>query len=164
MKIYITSLGRSAWSVINSYYSVVKYAKYSPDSIYIIIEDLFQDKIDDIKKGLCIISEEFDFNPEFKLFFVKESAFSDIRNKINSIITDLENSDNTIAIDITSGRKILIINILLLIFQSSIKIDHLFYLAIKTIKDVNMPYEMIPKQFHSLRDLIREINDVKSEK
>ncbi|MHA1752056.1 MAG: hypothetical protein ACTSYZ_06760, partial [Candidatus Helarchaeota archaeon] len=151
MQVYITTLGRSEWAVINSYYAVVKNKRYYPDLIYIITEDLFQDRIHKIIDGLNIISNEFGFNPEYKLTIVKESEFSDAKNKIDIIAKDLENSNNMIAVDITSGRKVLVINILLLIFYSKIKVQHIFYLAIKTIKGVNKPYEMIPIQIQSLR-------------
>jgi len=154
MKVYITFLGRSIWAVINSFYAVLKEKKFQPDLIYLIIEDLFEEKVDKVIDGLKILSEEFSFTTEIKEIFVQEAEFFEAGMQINALIQDLTTNNHTIAVDLTPGRKSLVAAVLIPL--SKIYVEHIFYLAIKTIKGVNFPYEMIPKHFQSLKDFIKE--------
>ena len=154
LKTYITFLGRSAWAVINCYYAVVKLKDYFPELIYIVTEDLFKDQVDNIVNGLTIISENFGFTPQFDLTIVENAEFIDAGNKINNIIKKLKDFNHKIAVDITPGRKALVAGTLIPL--SKIQVDHIFYLAIDTLKDANKPYEMIPFQIQSLKDFIMD--------
>jgi len=154
MEVYITFLGRSIWAVINSFYAVLKEKKFQPDLIYLIIEDLFEEKIEKAIDGLKILSEEFNFTPEIKIIFVREAEFFEAGIQINTLIQDLTKNNHTIAVDLTPGRKSLVAAVLIPLFK--IYVEHIFYLAIKTIKGVNFPYEMIPKHFQSLKDFIEK--------
>lgn len=154
LKVYITFLGRSIWAVINSYYAVLKEKEYQPDLIYLVVESLFEEKLQKTRKGLEILSEEFGFSPKIEAIPVKEAAFVEAGKVINDLIKKLKENKDTIAVDLTPGRKALIAGTLIPL--SKIHVDYVFYLAINTLAGVNLPYEMIPAQIQSLKDFIEE--------
>ncbi|MBD3227138.1 MAG: hypothetical protein GF329_03035 [Candidatus Lokiarchaeota archaeon] len=159
MKTYITILGRSDWAVINTYYAVLKHKKFFPDYIYVITEDIYEPELEKVIAGLNILSDAFDFHPEINSKIMKEANFAESGIQINNLIKKLKKDSPEIAIDITSGRKALVAATLLPLYKNHV--DYLFYLAIKTTKEVNKPYEMIPMQIQNLRDFVHEGESIK---
>ncbi len=155
MKAYITILGRSTWALINTYYAVLAEKAYYPELIYIFAEDIYADQIGKAIKGIEILSEEFGFKPEIKQEVVRELDFVEAGLKITSLIKDLKQNGYKVAIDITPGRKALVAGALIPI--SKIGVDHVFYLAIKTLDNVSKPYKMIPLQIQELRDFVEDV-------
>lgn len=153
MKAYITILGRSVWALINAYYAVLVEKSYYPDIVYIFAEDIYADQLDKAIKGIEILSEEFGFKPEIRQEIVREADFVEAGVKITSIIKDLKQNCR-VAIDITPGRKALVAGALIPI--SKIGVDHVFYLAIKTLDNVSKPYRMIPLSIQGLRDFVED--------
>jgi len=155
VKAYITILGRSTWALINTYYAVLAEKAYYPELIYIFAEDIYADQIGKAIKGIEILSEEFGFKPEIKQEVVRELDFVEAGLKITSLIKDLKQNGYKVAIDITPGRKALVAGALIPI--SKIGVDHVFYLAIKTLDNVSKPYKMIPLQIQELRDFVEDV-------
>jgi len=153
-KVYITILGRSTWALINTYYAVLAEKSYYPDIVYIFAEDIYADQLDKAVKGIEILSEEFDFKPEIRQEIVKEADFVEAGLKITSLIKDLKQNGYKVAIDVTPGRKALVAGALIPI--SKIGVDHVFYLAIKTLDNASKPYKMIPLQIQELRDFVED--------
>lgn len=158
LKAYITILGRSQWAVVNSYYAVLEIKDYRPDIVYIITEKPYKKYLEDIKKGITIISKEFGFNPKIELIEVGEADFIGTYRNMKEILNYLMELKSKIAIDITSARKALVSGALLSIPKLE-AIDHLFYLAIQTIKDVDKPYCIIPKKIQKLMDFAYQIKE-----
>ena len=155
MRVYITLLGRSVWALLNCYYAVLKEKGYVPDVIYVIGEDLFAESMQKAVKGLKILSEGFGIAPAIKEMVVREARFVEAGASISSLIKGLRENGCRIAIDITPARKALVAAALLSLSRR--RIDHVFYLAIREIKGMNLPYEMIPKQMQSLKDFEEEV-------
>ncbi len=153
-KAYLTILGRSTWALINTYYAVLTEKAYYPDIVYIFAEDIYANQLDKAMKGIVILSEEFGFKPEIRQKIVKEADFVEAGLKIMSLIKDLKQSGYRVAIDITPGRKALVAGALIPI--SKIGVDHVFYLAIKTLDNASRPYKMIPLQIQELRDFVED--------
>lgn len=153
VKAYITILGRSVWALINAYYAVLAEKAYYPDIVYIFAEDIYADQLDRAIKGIEILSEEFGFKPEIRQEIVREADFVEAVLKITSLIKDLK-QNYKIAIDITPGRKALVAGALIPI--TKIGVDHVFYLAIKTLNNVSKPYKMIPLSIQELRDFVED--------
>lgn len=159
MRTYITILGRSSWALINTYYAVLKHVKFYPDNIYIITENIYKPDLDKVVAGLKILSDEFNIEPKFYKKIMKEADFGDSGIRINNLIQKLKDKRHEIAVDITSGRKALVAAALIPL--SKTHVNYIFYLAIKTTKGVNKPYEMIPMQIQDLRDFIQEGDSLK---
>jgi len=153
-KAYITILGRSTWALINTYYAVLTEKSYYPDIVYIFAEDIYADQLDKAVKGIEILSEEFGFKPEVRQEIVREADFVEAGLKITSLIKDLKQDGYKVAIDITPGRKALVAGALIPI--SRIGVDHVFYLAIKTLDNASKPYRMIPLSIQELRDFVED--------
>ncbi|AIG97411.1 hypothetical protein AFULGI_00006100 [Archaeoglobus fulgidus DSM 8774] len=153
-KAYITILGRSTWALVNTYYAVLAEKAYYPDLIYIFAEDIYSDQLDKVIRGIEVLSEEFDFKPEIRQEIVREADFIEAGFKITSLIKDLKQNGYKVAIDITPGRKALVAGALIPI--SKIGVDHVFYLAIKTLDNASKPYKMIPLSIQELRDFVED--------
>lgn len=154
MRAYITVLGRSIWAVINAFYAVLRQKGTRPDVIYIVTEDLFKDKLDLTQEGLQIIAEEFGFRPKIERKVVVEGNPTVAGHEISTLINDLKSSGYSIDVDITPGRKSLVAGIMIAFKKENV--DNVYYLDIKTIVDVNIPYAMIPMQLQSLKVFIEK--------
>ncbi len=149
MRAYITILGRSIWAVINALYAVLKQKGSRPELIYIVTEDLFKDKVGFAQEGVQILAEEFGFRPKIEKKVVEEGNPTVAGQEISTLINDLKTAGYDIDIDITPGRKSLVAGIMIALTKANV--DNIYYLDIKTIVDVNIPYEMIPMQLQSLK-------------
>lgn len=152
---YITILGRSTWALINTYYAVLDENKYRPDIVYIFAEDLYEKEVMKAIKGVEILSQSYGINPEIKYEIVPEAEFIEAGVKIGYILQDFKKRGFTVAIDTTPGRKTLVAGAL--ISASKFGVDHVFYLAIKTLEDVSKPYKMIPSSLQKLKDFMEEV-------
>lgn len=152
MKAYVTMLGRSTWAMINAYYAVVMHRKYYPDKIYIFLEDIYVEKIPKAVGALRAISKAFGFEPEINWIIVEEADFIDADRKIGELLRELKEKNSEIAIEITSGRKALVAGAL--IHGIPLKVDHVFYLAIRSMEYANRPYMMIPLHIQILKDFV----------
>ena len=153
-KAYITMLGRSVWALVNSFYAVLKEAKYYPDSIYVFSEDAYKGELEKAVNAIKILSAEFGFSPNIKCEVVQEANFYDAGMKISSTVKELKAKGFEIALDVTPGRKALVAGSL--VSLSKIGVDHIFYLKISSLDDASRPYFMIPLQTQQLHDFIED--------
>ena len=143
------------WALINTYYAVLAEKAYYPDLIHIFAEDLYSDQLENAVEGVRILSEEFGFTPEIETRVVREAEFIEAGMKINSLVKELKDNGFAVAIDITPGRKALFAAALIAAIK--LKVDHVFYLAIKSLENADRPYMMIPLSIQSLRDFAEEV-------
>ena len=128
--------------------------KFKPDKVYIMTEDIFEDKIEKTLEGVKILSEEFEFTPEIKVDIVNEAEFIESGRILNELIKELNANGASIAVDLTPGRKAQIAAVLIPL--SKFDVDHIYYLSVKTLKGVSKPYPMIQKEIQTLKDFIVE--------
>lgn len=160
-KAYITILGRSTWALINTYYAVLSEKSYYPDLVYIFAENVYAEELKKAVKGVEILSEEYGFKPKIEQETIKEADFVEAGLKINALIKELKQKGCSIAIDITPGRKALVAGALLP--AGKIGVDHIFYLAMKSLKNVAKPYKMISPQIQDLKDFMIDIKTYRRE-
>ena len=156
-------LGRSIWSVLNSYYAVLKEKQYYPDEIILFTEGKKTDTLKSNTKttttGLKIISDSFGITPRIISEHLSEIEY-DIEygdfiragKHISKLIQKRKKDGDTVAIDITPGKKTLVAGALLPIHIK--EVDHIYYLSIKTI--IANPYMMIPYQTQQINDFIEQ--------
>ncbi len=154
MRAYITILGRSIWAVINALYAVLRQKAIRPELIYIVTEDLLKDKLELTQEGVQILAEEFGFKPKIEKMVVEEGNPTVAGREISTLINRLKKEGFGIDVDITPGRKSLVAGIMIAIEKANV--DNIYYLDIKTIVDVNIPYAMIPMQLQSLKLFIEK--------
>ncbi len=156
MKAYITILGRSTWALLNTYYAVLVEKAYFPDTVYIFAEDIYAGEVEKASEGIKVMSEEYGFSPEIETHIVKEAEFVEAGMKISSLVRELKEKGYRVAIDITPGRKALVAAALIPAIK--FRIDHVFYLAVKSLDKADKPYMMIPLSIQNLRDFIEEVH------
>jgi hypothetical protein len=161
MQAYITILGRSIWAVINSLYAVLKQTDNKPDVIYVVTESIFRDKLDKTVEGVKIVLDHFGFHAAVSTMIVAEGNLTAAGKAVGGLAKKLNDKGYDIIVDITPGRKSLVAGTLLALKKD--QVSHIFYLDIKTIEDVNYPFEMIPKQIQSLKDFLQEGGDSRAE-
>ena len=152
---YITILGRSTWALLNTYYAVLMEKTYFPDLVYVYAEDIYADELEKAVEGIKILSEEFGFNPEVHAKIVREADFLNAGKEISELIGKLKEEGYSIAIDITPGRKALVAAALIPAVKH--KMDHVFYLAVKSLE--SKPYMMIPLSIQQLKDFMEVKNE-----
>lgn len=150
--VYIILLGRYPWAIINAYYAVLKNKRFSPDIVYVFIEQGFLENVDEIISGLKILSEEFGLSIRIEKRVFDNAKFKSIGEEIFAIVSDFKKQGYTIALDITPGRKSLVAAALIALWK--IHVDHIFYLAVDEIEDI--PYMMKPLPIMKLRDLVEK--------
>lgn len=154
MKLYIAILGRSVWALLNTYYAVVRSKEYYPDSIHVFAEEPFEDDLSKVEEGLRIISVGFGLNPLIQQEIIGEADFFEAGRKVSSLVKSLKDSGSEVAIDVTSGRKAVVAGAL--ISLARVRVNHVYYLAINSLKDASKPYMMIPLQIQMLKDFVVE--------
>ena len=155
---YLTTLGRSTWAMVNAYYAVLRNNKFNPDNVCIFTEETYQSELEKAISGIKIISQEFGINPEIDSRVVSDWDFLAAGKEIFGLVKKLKENGYCVAIDITPGRKALVVAAL--ITGIRVKIDHVFYLAIRTTEDAAKPYMMIPLQIQQLRDFMEDASKV----
>ncbi|MDD1678151.1 MAG: hypothetical protein LUO93_03070 [Methanomicrobiales archaeon] len=146
---YLTIMGRYTWALLNSYYAVLRGTSLRPTVIYVFSEEIFRDQVETVKKGLALISEAYDVQPEIHVEMLASSNIQDACQKIPKTVHDLKARGFQVALDITPGRKALITGALL---SSRDDLDHVYYLAISSVEDADKPYMMIPLLIQDLKD------------
>jgi hypothetical protein len=149
---YVTLLGRSSWSLLNTYYAILNQGKFSPDIIHIFVEDLYKDKLEKVLKGLQLLNESFGIHPTIDTTIVNSDEIISAKSSLNKYLKDLKNDGFTIALDITPGRKALVAAAL--ISAEKIGVNHIFYLAVDSIEDI--PLLMKPGTILHLHDYLHE--------
>jgi hypothetical protein len=149
---YITLLGRSSWSLLNTYYAVLNQEKFSPDIIHIFVENLYKDKLEKVLTGLQILNESFDIHLTIEKTVVSNDEIIPVKSTLIKCLKDLKNKGYTIALDITPGRKALVAAALM--STRKLGINHVFYLAVDSIEDI--PLLMKPGAIIHLHDYLHE--------
>jgi hypothetical protein len=154
-KAYIALLGRSSWALINSYYAVLKNDCYTPDIVYVFVEERDKEKLDTVISAIKILNEEFDVEAEVKTHVLGDAIFLSIGKEVFKIMNDLVKNGFSIALDITSGKKTLVAASLLsannFISPKCNVINHIFYLSVDDPLEAK-PFMMIPSSVQVLRD------------
>lgn len=149
---YITLLGRSSWSLLNTYYAILNQQKFYPDIIHIFLEELNKEKLDKVLKGLELLNNSFNLHPIIENTILSNDEFVPAKNQFLRYLTDLKKQEYTIALDITPGRKALVAAAL--ISAEKIGVDHIFYLAVDSIEDI--PLLMKPGKILHLHDYLHD--------
>lgn len=149
---YIALLGRSSWSLLNTYYAILNQRKFSPDIIHIFVEDLYKDKLEKVLKGLQILNESFSVVPIIDTTIVNNDEVIPAKSSLNTYLKNLKNDGYTIALDITPGRKALVAAAL--IAAGEVGVDYIFYLAVDSIEDI--PLFMKPGKILHLHDYLHD--------
>jgi len=149
---YITSLGRSVWALVNTYYAVLRDSDYYPDMIYVFTTTQYEPDLKKTLEAIKILNSEFGIAPKINSQVVDDVEFYFATKTIFDIIKGLKDKGYQVAIDITPGRKALVVATV--IPASRIGVDHVFYLSITSTEDAAKPYLMIPLQHQQIRDFI----------
>jgi hypothetical protein len=143
---------------VNAYYAVLREKHYLPDKVFIFTETTYQHELEKAETGIRILSEEFGINPDINSKVVSDWDFLAAGKEVFSQVRTLKDSGYEVAIDITPGRKALVVAAL--ISGIRVDIDHVFYLAIKSVDDAAKPYMMIPLQIQQIRDFVDDAKAV----
>jgi hypothetical protein len=139
---------------VNTYYAVLTEREYLPDRVYIFTEKTYEGEVDKSVRAIKILSQEFGCNPEPDTQVVSDWDFLGAGKKIFELVKGLKDDGFEVAIDITPGRKALVVAAL--ISGIKIRIDHVYYLAIRSTDDAAKPYMMIPLQIQQIRDFMTD--------
>lgn len=164
MKVYITLLGRSTWSLINSLHVSLEEGN-SPDLIHVFSEERFAGELKKIKKALEILSEGYEVPFGVETHMLDDMDFIEAAEKIREELKKYLKDESDVIIDITSGRKPLVTAAILsmedLRGDDGLSVEGVEYLAIESLEDSSKPYFMIPLEIQHPKDLVKEVEKAK---
>lgn len=134
--------------------------RFYPDKVIIFTEKTYHQELDKATTAIEVLSNEFGFNPEIDTHIMSDWDFLAAGKDLFMHVKSLKTKAYEVAIDITPGRKPIVVAAL--ITGIKIKVDHVFYLAIKSTKDAAKPYMMIPLQIQQIRDFMDDAKQVVS--
>jgi len=148
--VFITILGRSAWSPVNSYNAVLRESGFRPDVIHIFLERAYEKDLDTVVACFQILNESFDVGAEIFPETVDDVDFRTAGRRITELVGQCKQGGDTVAIDITPGRKSMVVSALIPAVRHNV--DHVFYLSIDSLENASKPYMMIPLPRQQLVD------------
>ena len=106
MKIWITTVGKSVYAVVNTLWAACKEEGYIPERIYFIYNDEVKENLGRVKKIAKALVESYGAeNPEINEIKAEETNFTEFAKKLGEIIKREKALGNEVAVDMTPGRK-----------------------------------------------------------
>lgn len=166
MLVWVTSVGRSPFAVVNPLWAAAKQEDYIPGRIYLLKNRAVEDcgnvaKVIKLLKKLVL--EFADREAEIKEIYAEETDFQNFMKTIGGILREEKGLGNEVAVDMTPGRK----------FMSAIamysgvgdrvknRADRVYYLHLDNNIYQNRPYMLIPMVKQKLYDMKKSLKGLK---
>jgi hypothetical protein len=156
MKVLVTLLGRSGWSLFNSVWAMVRGHDFVPDRIYILSEGCQMPLAEQVRTMLSVLLDEYEERHEIELVPLRTEMIDEVAAKVRDIADKEKRSGNTMALDVTSGTKSMVMGAVLPALDRNL-FAHLFYLHIGSPRNADRPYITIPLSAQHQHDLLREV-------
>lgn len=111
------------------------------------VEEGFKGDSEKINEAINVLGEAYGKVPDVEFMEIEDREWIEAGKKISSLIRDLKENNDEISIDITPGRKTLVVPALI---SGDQKVDNIFYLSIKSIKNASKPYMIIPREHQEI--------------
>ncbi|MFW6040882.1 MAG: hypothetical protein ACOC85_03500 [Thermoplasmatota archaeon] len=150
MRKYITLVGRSYWSTLNSLWAVLKNREFIPDEVFLITDKSFKENAEILKKDIKILLTNYDIDAQVFIEMNEDVDLYHTGQRIQDIIE--KEDENEVALDITGGRKTAVAGAL--VNPGSKYLKHVFYLYLDKIEGASRPYPSIELDRMKIRDFV----------
>ena len=154
-KVLLTMMGRSAWGLFNSVWSDIRQFDYLPDKVYVLTAGCEAARGQMAKDMLTVLLREHGSRAEVEMVDVPGDDIKEIGSRVNEIIGAENVKGNEVAVDVTPGTKATVLGTV--IGAGKVKVDHIFYLYIESLRNAARPYLEIPLDLQHSHDLLKEV-------
>ena len=166
MKVWVTTVGKRPFAVLNTIWYLVRKGEYIPERIYLIWNDFVEKEKELVKELIRALLESYGINPEIIADDSVKVNEDDFHNLIKTLarIRDKELEEgNEIAVDMTPGRKFMsALSMYLGVADELIKkkknVHRVYYLHLKDLKFEDKPLVLIPFSVQKCYEMRRELN------
>jgi hypothetical protein len=107
------------------------------------------------KEMLNVLLREHGSRGEVEMVDVPGDDIKEIGSRVNEIIGAENAKGNEVAVDVTPGTKATVLGTV--IGAGKVKVDHIFYLYIESLRNAARPYLEIPLDLQHSHDLLKEV-------
>ena len=166
MRVWVTTVGKKPFAVLNTVWYLVRKGEYVPERVYLIWND-FVEKEKEIAKDLIrILLESYGVSPEIiadESVKVNEDDFHELIRTLAEIRDRELSEGNEIAVDMTPGRKFMsALSMYLGVASELIKkkknVHRVYYLHLRELRFVDKPLILIPFGVQKCYNMRDEVN------
>jgi CRISPR/Cas system-associated protein Csm6 len=154
-KVLLTMMGRSVWGLFNSVWASIRQFDYLPDKVYVMTAGCDASRGQMAKEMLNVLLREHGSRGEVEMVDVPGDDIKEIGSRVNEIIGAENAKGNEVAVDVTPGTKATVLGTV--IGAGKVKVDHIFYLYIESLRNAARPYLEIPLDLQHSHDLLKEV-------
>ena len=163
MKVWVTTVGKRPFAVLNTIWYLVRKGEYIPERIYLIWNDFVEKEKELVKELIRALLESYGVNPEIIANDSVKVNEDDFHNLIKTLarIRDKELEEgNEIAVDVTPGRKFMSALSMYLGVAGDLKkkVHRVYYLHLKDSRFVDKPLVLIPFSVQKCYEMRRELD------
>lgn len=160
MRVWITTVGKSPFAVVNPIWMVCRTGEFIPERVYLIWNEAVEEERDIVKDLTEVILKSYGISePEIiadESVKVREEDFQRFMNLLIAIRDKELHEGNEVAIDMTPGRKFMSALSMGLGFSSK-HIHRVYYLHLSDQRYTNVPLILIPFKLQKLYEMRREL-------
>jgi hypothetical protein len=155
MRVLITMMGRSVWGLVNSTWASARNFQYVPDKVHILSSR--KNMLDAMiaEQMVKVVLKQFGTEADVSVERIVGGDMKDISTKVKTLIAESKARGDQVAIDVTSGTKDLALGSTLLLTREDA--DHIFYLLLDSLNNVDHPYMLIPMEIQHPHDILSEV-------
>ncbi len=166
MKVWVTTVGKSPFAVLNTIWYLVRKGEYVPERVYLIWNDLVEKEKEIVKELIRVLLESYGVNPEIIADESVKVDEDDFHNLIKTL-AEIRNKElaegNEIAVDMTPGRKFMsALSMYLGVADELIKkkknVHRVYYLHLRDLRFVDKPLVLIPFSVQKCYEMRRELD------
>jgi len=163
MKVWVTTVGKSPFAVLNTVWYIVRKGEYVPERVYLIWNDFVKKEKELVEKLIRALLESYGVNPEIiadESVKVDEDDFPNLVKTLLRIKDKELEEGNEIAVDMTPGRKFMSALSMYLGVAGDLKkkVHRVYYLHLRDTRFVDRPLVLIPFSVQKCYDMRRELN------
>ncbi len=158
MRVWITTVGKSPFAVVNPIWMACREGKFIPDRVYLVWNEDVEGVKQTVERMLGIILQNYGV-PEPEIIAdesvkVREDDFNKFKSVISEICNRELNEGNEVVIDMTPGRKFMSALAMVLGLLKKISV---YYLHLTDLSYQNKPLVLIPFSTQKLYDMKEEL-------
>jgi len=161
MRVWITTVGKSPFAVVNPIWMVCRRGEFIPERVYLIWNEAVADVKKAVENNVRVILRNYGVDePEIiadESVKVREDDFKRFKEILKRICDKELDEGNEVAIDMTPGRKFMSALSMGLGFRKNKPVHRVYYLHLADQRYQGEPLIKIPFALQKLYDMRREL-------
>jgi len=142
MRVWITTVGESAFAVVNTIWAACVFDGFVPECVHLFQNLRVRDNVGKVKDWVKIILGSFGVNVVFVDHDVDEDDIDGFASEFRSVVDSERERGSVVAIDMTPGRKFMSAYAMVVGFECGV--DKLYYLHLYDSSYQDRDFVLIP--------------------